>query len=343
MTLLPPPTPWLATSLLLLLALGGTPGSSAAQEGTSRPQTAERHLGVLFWHPSPNDFAALEGIRRGLTDAGIRHRLEVREAKEDEATARRILGEFEAAGVELVFALGTRAALLAAEELESTPIVFTAVTSPVESGLVPSWEGSGRNLAGNSNWVKPRTLVRVFQLAVPGLERLGILRSRRSGLVSGAELQGMRRFLESDGAPRLELVEEVVEDPLGLPRAVQRLLDAGVQALWIPIDFEVYENLDRVLDTLGPGSIPLVSSSVKGAQAGAVAGVLADYQLLGRRAVVLARAILEEGLEPWRLPIETMQGSQVVVNLSAARRCGYELPLSLLVLADRILEEEPEL
>jgi len=57
---------------------------------------------------------------------------------------------------------------------------------------------------------------------------------------------------------------------------------------------------------------------------------------------VIAVKILEEQTLPKDIPILTMQSYQVVVNLNAAKECKYELPLSLLVLADLILEEKDE-
>jgi ABC-type uncharacterized transport system substrate-binding protein len=62
--------------------------------------------------------------------------------------------------------------------------------------------------------------------------------------------------------------------------------------------------------------------------------------MLGERAALLVLEILARGRDPGSLPIGTMQGYQVVVNLAAARRLGYDLPLPLLALADRLLDEE---
>ena len=296
-------------------------------------------IGVLFWHESPNDLAALRGIREGLSETGKDYDLIVERADSRKEEAIRILRRFREEAVDLLFAMGTEAALLAAAGVTDIPIVFTAVTNPVESGVVGSWKGSGRNIAGNSNWIGPDTVLHVFRLAVPRLERLGILRSRTTGVVSAAELRGMREYLARPGAPAVAIVEEVADGVTDIRAAVDRLIGSGVRAIWIPIDFLVYENMEKVLETVRPHGIPLVSSSLKGAKAGAVAGVLVDYAMLGKRAVVCALDILEKGCPPGSLPIGTMKGYEVVVNLTAARRCGYEIPLSLLALADLILED----
>jgi putative ABC transport system substrate-binding protein len=62
--------------------------------------------------------------------------------------------------------------------------------------------------------------------------------------------------------------------------------------------------------------------------------------MLGQKAAGLAIRILREGTRPGDLPVAIMHSYQVVVNLGAARRAGIQLPLSLLVLADELIDEE---
>jgi putative ABC transport system substrate-binding protein len=298
-----------------------------------------RKLGVLFWHDSPNDEDALKGIRSALEETGRKFDLEVARADSDPEKAKALLDAFVSDPKELIFAMGTEAALLAAKHVKEIPIVFTAVTNPKESGVVTSWEGSGTNVAGNSNWIASETLLHVFRLAVPGLSRMGILRSTTSGKVSNAELRSMRQYLRRPDAPKVEIIEEVVEDKDGIKPAVERMKKAGIQTIWIPIDYDIYHNMDRVLQAVEPHAIPLVSSSLKGIRAGALTGVVVDYALLGKQAVVIALDILERGADPGKMPIGVMHGYQVVVNLGAARRCHYQVPLSLLALADAIMED----
>ena len=164
----------LAPTLALLAVLAGPAlcqGSASDSAAVSPPQQKLR-FGVLFWHDSPNDEAAFKGMRDALVETKVPHEFIVRQADSDAVKAARALDEFKAAPVDLVFAMGTWAARHAADHITDIPIVFTAVTNPVESGVVPSWKGSGRNLAGNSNWIPPESLLHVFRLTVPDLKRL---------------------------------------------------------------------------------------------------------------------------------------------------------------------------
>jgi putative ABC transport system substrate-binding protein len=221
-------------------------------------------------------------------------------------------------------------------------VIFTAVTNPVESQVVGSWQGSGRNIAGNSNWIPSETVLHVFRLAVPKLKKLGVLRSRDTGVVSGAELRSMREHLERAGDRSLELEETVVASAEELAPAVAALASKGCDAIWIPIDFFIYEHMDAIVPAAQQSRIPLVSSSMRGAKAGAIAGVLVDYELLGMRAAAMALDVLEREAPPGAIPVGLMAGYQLVVNLGAAKRCGHELPLSLLAVADVLLEDSAQ-
>lgn len=326
-----------------LAAQAPAPAPAPAPGPGSAPAPAPLRLAAFFWHDSPNDIAALGGVREALAASGIAHQLTEYRAESDAERARGILQQLQQQGCDLVFAMGTNAAKAARQQLSSLPVVYVAVTNPVVSGIVDGWHGSGCNLAGASNWIAPANVVRVFQLAVPKLHKLGILRTRgETGTVSAAELAAMRDYLGSAGAPRLELVEAIAADQRGIEAAVQQLLAAGVQALWIPIDIGIYQHVDLVRAARNGNRTPIVTTSLQAAHSGACIGVVVDYVMLGRKAAAQAVAILRDGKPPGSLEVATMHGYQVVVNLSAARRAGIELPLSLLVLADELIVEEAD-
>lgn len=296
-------------------------------------------LGVFFWHDSPNDDATWRGLQQGLADLRLPVAIVERRAGGDRNRALAQLDELRG-GCRLIVALGTDAALLCKERVPDVPVVFAAVSNAVASGIVADWNGSGRNLCGASNWIPPGAVLDVFQLAVPGLQRLGMLRSQASGVVSNAELLAMREHLAQQPRPPVQLVEAVAKDAADLPRAVTELRQAGVDAIWIPIDLTVYQNLAAVRQALGERPLPLVTTAAAGVRGGALVGATVDYALHGRRAATLVHAVLVGGKAPGTLPIDRMRSATVVVNVAAARAAGTELPLSLLLLADELLAAE---
>jgi putative tryptophan/tyrosine transport system substrate-binding protein len=303
----------------------------AALPVSAQPYT----LGVLFWHESPNDQATLQGFREGLDAAGRRYRLIVRRADSDPECARAHLAEFGQKHVDLVVALGTEATRLAAlHRPPGVPVVFTAVTDPVNSGIVPDWKGSGSFLAGNSNHIDPHRVLDVFRTALPGLRTLGVLHSKDNP-VSRAEIQGVQAALKERASLGIRLVVREVSSPASLENAADALL-ADCDALWIPIDFGVYSHLDEVASVARKHKKPIVTTTPR-AVPHAVVAVLPDYHTLGMQAVEIADQILRRGVEPGAIPVGLLKGRLLVINLGAARAIGLPVPIQALASADRIV------
>lgn len=324
---------WLAAASACLSIL-------AAAEATPAQQPAERRLGVFLWHDSPNDLATLDGIRLGLAQSGVRHTFLEHRADSDPTKADAALRSLRDAKCDLIFALGTQAALLAKDAIVDVPVVFAAVSDPVASGVVPDWTGSGNNLCGCSNWIAPANVLDVFLMAAPRCHRLGVIRSRTTAVVATAELVGMRAHLAAANAPPVSLHEVVAADEQDVGAATTRLLAEKVDAIWIPIDITIYRNVAAVRRAVGPRGIPLLTTSAVGVRAGAHVGAAIDYTMHGRRAAAMAIDVLVRGRRPANLPIDRMHGTLVGVNLATARADGVELPLSLLALADELFADD---
>ena len=335
--------PWIAWLGAVALGVFASPTPVQAPAEVPAPPAAPAtalKLGVFFWHDSPNDEATYAGIQQGLREGGQAATFVEQRAAADPTKAKACFEALRAARCDLVFAMGTQAALLAKDQLRDLPVVFAAVSNPVASGIVPSWDGSGTNLCGASNWIAPQNVLAVFRLAVPGLKRLGLLRSAESGVVSAAEAAAMRAHLAANPEPHLELHEAIAKDQDGLAAAIAELRAQQVDAIWIPIDLLVYQNLPLVQQALGTSPLPLLTTAAAGVRNGALVGAVVDYPLHGRRAAALALSVLRHGKAPGALPIDRLQGNLVVVNLAAARQHGIELPLSLLAIADELIDPE---
>lgn len=334
----------LAVAVLALCPLAHSaapPKAPPPQEPAAQTKT----VGVFFWHDSPNDRATLAGVKLGLAAAKVPVRFVERHAKADAIKAVRQLTELRAVRCDLVLALGTRGTQLAQKHLPDLPIVFAAVTNPVTAGIVANWSHTSERLCGASNWIAPASVLEVFQLAVPRLRKLGMLRSGQSGVVSAAELAGMRQHLAQhagtqSGEPKLELCEVVVDDANDLPKAVAKLRQQNVDAIWIPIDLTIYQNVPAIERALEDDHLPLLTTAAAGVRNGALVAAAVDYGLHGRRAAALIQRVLANTSEPPKIGVDRMRSSLVVVNLKAARRNQIELPLSLLALADELIAPE---
>lgn len=292
-------------------------------------------VGVLFWHDSPNDRETFAGVRDGFALAGIEPIFEVVEARGDDAAARTALADFQTRGMDLVYAMGTGSALRARDAVTDIPVVFTAVTDPVGSGVVPSLDGSGRNLCGNASGVDPAAALAVFRTALPRLAVLAVVHDPANP-VSRSEVEAMRRAGLALVPPVRLSVKETPAAALRAPGGVREASAAalaGADALWIPIDIEVYSRADQAAEAAALVRRPVFTTAAAASRTAACVCLTAEFRSVGRSSVVLAVRALR-GEDPGRMAVPRPRSARVILNLEAARRCGFELPLALIAGAD---------
>ena len=303
---------------------------------------ADHHInkiGILMWHESQHDEETLQGFITGIELSGIEHKFELKRAYGDESKARIFLQNWKEKKVDLIFTIGTKGTLWAMDEIKHIPIVFSAVTDPVATGIAESWQSSGRNVTGSSNWIEFENKLKIFQEAIPHLKKLGVI-YRPDNPVPRAEIASAR---ESKAELDIELQEAPIESIEQIAGAVESLIAKGVDALWIPIEDVVYKNMSQVGRITHPAKLPVVSSTFEALEAVSrgepvgIVSVTVDYESLGRLCVPAAIDILANGKDPRDIPIITSDRYYVTINVNAAVVINYQIPPVFMAKADKVL------
>jgi phosphate transport system substrate-binding protein len=296
-------------------------------------------IGILMWHESQHDEKTLEGFMTGMELSGIPHKIDLKRAYGDEEQSRIFLRNWKEKKMDLIFTIGTKGTIWAMEEIKNIPIVFSAVTDPVASGIAESWESSGANVTGSSNWIEFRNKLRIFREAVPGLKKLGII-YLPDNPVPMAEVECARDCAEELD---IDLREERIQGVEDIEGAVERLIAQGIDALWVPIEEVVYKNMSHVGRITHPARLPVVSSTFEAleefpkGEPVAILSVTVDYESLGRLCVPAAIEILTRNKDPRDIPIITSDRYYVTININAADIIRYQVPPVFLAQADNVL------
>jgi phosphate transport system substrate-binding protein len=306
-------------------------------------QTRTYKIGALIWHETKHDNDALDGFKEGIELSGLKCVFDIKRSYEDEALTRRFLRKWKEEKVDLIFIAGTKGTLWAMEEAKDIPIVFSAVTNPVVSGIADSWDRPGGNATGSSNWIESEVKMTIFKKCVPYLKTLGVIYNPKNP-VPVAEVTRAKIACDSMGITIKEATVKGVDD---IETAIGNLINQDIDALWIPIEKLVYNNMSKVGRITFPEKLPVLSSTLQGTglvddkrvedEVGIVA-VTVDYKKLGRLSVSAAIEILTKGKKPGDIPIKTMPHHLTVVNLNSVHNTNYEIPPAFLVEADRVLK-----
>lgn len=318
------------------LALGACSTNSSAPEsgesgdaagsGSADETTYVIGISQLMEHPSLT--AAADGFKAALEESGLNVTFDEQNANGDQSTAASIAGSFKSSNVDLVLAIATPTAQAAAQAITDTPVLFTAVTDPVDAGLVASWESPGGNVTGTSDANPVKEQLELIEEIVPGVQTVGIVYS--PGEANSVVQVGWAK--EAAGELGLEIVEAPAMSSQDVLQATESLGD--VDAIYVPTDNVVVTSFETVLQVGESKKIPVFGAEGDTVARGAIATYGLDYYQLGYQTGEMAVQILKEGKTPAEIEVATSAEPALYLNLGAAQRMGVEIPVNIVEEAD---------
>jgi putative ABC transport system substrate-binding protein len=241
--------------------------------------------------------------------------------------------------VDLIFAISTPSAQVCVKETrnKTIPVIFAAVTDPVEAKIVNSWENPGGTSTGASDWADVKEQVKLGMDILRGdadiypATRLGVIYNP-SEVNSQVQIRELRKALPDLGI--VEIVEAKVATADGVRDGAQSLV-GRVDAIWLAADNTVASVVDVIVEICEQNRIPLFSSGVSMARAGAISGLGIDSRSHGKEAAKVAIRVLQ-GEDPALIPVSKTPLTIVYLSPMAAERMGVTIPQRLLDKATEI-------
>jgi putative ABC transport system substrate-binding protein len=325
-------------AILALLALGAAPPVVKAQQQAIKVARIGFLSPSLASSPDRRD-AFLQGLRDLGYVEGRNVVIEYGDAEGKVERAPALAAELVARKVDVIFvAGGTRVTLAAVQATKTTPIVFTGVGDPVESGLVTNLARPGGNVTGLSS-LGPELVSKRLELvkqAVPGVDRVAVLwlpgalgertdKDMLAGADAAARALGVRlEFVEARGADEFD-------------RAFSQLSTARAGALTVLPSNRFLREHRRLVELAAKHRLPAVYPSREFVDAGGLMSYGANSADLSRRAATYVDKILK-GARPGDLPVEQPTKFELVINLKTAKALGLTIPQSLLAHADEVIQ-----
>lgn len=320
------------TALLGATALAATLGLAACSEDSAGSDDQDSYqIGItqIVEHPSLD--AAREGFKQALTDAGLEVSYDEQNAQGDQSTATSIATTFAGDDLDLVLAIATPTAQASVQAITDVPILITAVTDPVEAGLVDSWEAPGGNVTGTSDINPVDEQLGLLADLAPDVQTVGIVYS--AGEVNSQIQVDLARTAAEDLG--LQIEEATVTNSSEVQQAAESL---NVDAYYVPTDNTVVSALEALLQVAESRSQPVIAADGASVERGAVATYGLDYERLGYQTGEMAVQVLTEGADPAQMPVQTLEELSLVLHTGAAERIGLELPAELVDSADTVYE-----
>jgi putative ABC transport system substrate-binding protein len=237
--------------------------------------------------------------------------------------------------VDVIAASGTLAPLAAKQATKTIPIVMTSAGDPLGSGLVASLSRPGGNVTGMS--------LMVPDLGAKRLELLKELLPRLSGVAvlwNAANPYSALVFKETQAGGRtlaIEVQSLEVRGPDDFDGAFDTARRLRPDALITVEDPLTASYTTRIAEFTSRLQLPSLHGIREFVAAGGLLSYGANLADLFRRAAYYVDNILK-GAKPADLPVQQPTKFELVINLRTARTLGLEIPSTVIVRADEVIE-----
>jgi putative ABC transport system substrate-binding protein len=316
--------------------LGGAAAWPLAARAQQPAMPVVGFLGALF---ASSWASRVEALRAGLRDLGYVEGknivVEFRWAEGNYNRLPELAHELVRLKVDVLVTHGTPGTRAAQQATKTIPIVMAISGDAVATDLVASLNRPGGNTTG-STFFSPELNAKQLELlkeAVPSINQVGVLVNPDNPLMNRSSLQALETTASSLKVV-IQLFEARGRDDF--ESAFLAMANKRVDAVAITEDAVFIPNPRVLADLASRNRLPSTGST-EFAQAGGLIGYGVHRLELFRRAAYFVDKILK-GTKPADLPVEQPTKFEVVANLKAARALGLEMPTSILLRADEVIE-----
>ena len=262
----------------------------------------------------------IEGLKEKGFEEGKNLKIDYQNAQGDMAIAKTISDQFVTSKVDMIFAIATSSLQASYNATKDIPIVFTAVTDPIDAGVANSWESSGTNVTGTSDMVSMEEQLDLLTELVPDIKTLGVIYNS-SEANSLAQVQELKKEAEKRNIDIKEIsVTTVNEINQNLSAAL-----GSIDALYAPTDNTVASAYELVGNLCINKNIPILCGEEAGVSKGGLCSIGIDYFKLGKEAGYKAAEILN-GKAPSDIEISTLSDMSITINTDVVEKLNITVP-----------------
>lgn len=306
--------------LLALLAATAIATTSVKAETVTVAVTA------IVEHPALD--AARDGVKDALAAAGYKDgenlKFIYQSAQNNPATAAQIARQFIGESPNVIVPIATPSAQAVVAATRDIPVVFTAASDPVGAQLVKTMEKPGGNVTGISDMSPVADHVALIKEIFPDVKKIGFLYN--SGEANS--ISSLAALKEAAEKENIEVVESAATKSAEVKGAAQALVGRA-DVMYVPTDNTIVSALESAITVAEEAKLPLFTADTDSVSRGAMAALGFNYYDVGKQTGEVVVRVLK-GEKPGDIDVEVAKGTDLVVNLGAAKKMGAEIPQSVI-------------
>jgi putative ABC transport system substrate-binding protein len=302
-----------------------------------------RRIGLLM-SASEND-TGYQGLLTTFRDElkklgweeGRNIRIDYRWKAVDEKSRQRLANELLVLQPDLMLAQSTTTTAALLQQTSTIPIIFFSVGDPVGEGFVVSLSRPGRNVTGFINMEASMSgkWLELLKEIAPSIRRVAILFNPATAPGGGSYyLDPFNAAVQAFG---LETMPAPVHDTSEIESVIAAQAREPNSGIVVMSDVFPLVHRTEIAALTARYRLPAVYPYRQFAEVGGLLSYGNDLRDNYRRAATYTNRILH-GEQPSELPVQVPVKFELVINLKAAKVLGLNVPPSLLLRADEVIE-----
>ena len=295
-------------------------------------------IGYLSTGSRESDFVNLAAFRRGLGEIGYVEgknvTIEYRWAQGRNDQLPTLAADLVRRQVSVIVVLeSTNGAIAAKAATQTIPIVFMQGADPVAIGLVDSLNRPGGNLTG-IGLLAAETAGKCFELlleVVPKANSIAYLRNPTNRAFAESETRELQTAARAHGVELLPLNASEIDT------AFDDLVRQRADALQVSSDGFLLTHPDEIVALAARNAVPAIYAWRQAMAVGGLVSYGTNILDAWRQAGIYTGRILK-GEKPADLPVQQVTKIELIINLKAAKALSLDVPTSLLLRADEVIE-----
>lgn len=311
----------------LLAGCGAQTDTAGTQESSAQGQDMTYTIGISQFAEHGSLDNCREGFLEGLKEAGIEEGVNLKvlfdNAQADTATAGIIADNYVSQKVDLICAIATPSAMSAYNACMDTeiPVIYTAVSDPVQAGLAAADKTPEGNITGTADTLPVAAQLAMIREVLPEAKKIGILYTTSeensiSTIETYQELAADYGFeIVATGINTLADVDIAAADIVSKVDCISNLTDNTV-----------VQGLQTLLAKAAAAKIPVFGSEVEQVKGGCLASEGIDYIELGKKTGAMAAKVLKGEAKASELSYAVCEDSNLYINTKVAEDLGITFP-----------------
>ncbi|MCI1951850.1 MAG: ABC transporter substrate-binding protein [Clostridiales bacterium] len=315
----------LMVGALMASVFSGCGTSTSSSTNPSQAGEKKYKIGII----QPMDHPSLDQIRETiiseLSALGMDDKIEIdyENAQGDTAAVTTIINNMLSSNVDMLVPIATGPAQACAKATKDVPIIFSAVSNPIEAKLVDSFDKTDGNITGVSNSIAVEDIFKLAQELTPNVKTYGFVYN--PGEVNS--VTGINRAKTYCDANGITYKEATVTNSNDVQQAVQSLV-GKVDAFFTPNDNTVASAMPLYEKIAEGAKIPVYVGADSMVKDGGLATVGIDYTVLGKQTAQMIKRVID-GQTIAQTPVESIQEYAKMINTDTAKKLGITIPQSL--------------